>query len=211
MEILMSHVRDAEARTVAGELRSHGHTVVTCDDESSVYAFCCAALRGDPCPIEFGHVDAVVHVTEDVATEPAITDEGVLCALRQHIPLVVVTEGGSVVTPPHTAFASWAAAVCGLARLEETLADVAGRPLELHSVAACEAANDVLAVHGIDASYDAEVRREGGHLHIDLVAAGEVPEAVAEAAAIRAHDAVRLVDDKNPAVDVSFADAAPAR
>lgn len=207
MEILMTQLRDERSQWVADTLRAGGHAVTTCDGDHGTHGgtFASAALRGDDCPVDSRPVDLAVHVPEDPDAVPGIEDEGVLCALRQHIPLIVVADGAAAVAPEGAGYVSWAAAVCGPDTLESTLVEVAAAPLELHTTAATEAANDVLEAHGVDASYEAVVRRVHGRVHVELVADRAVPSDVAETAAVRAHDAVRLVDEKNLSVDVSTA------
>jgi len=203
MEILMTQLRDDRARSVAVSLMERGHEVSTCAEGHDDSTFACAALRGDACPIDARPVDIAVHVPFDGNAEPGIEDEGVLCALRQHIPLVLVAEGPVPVLPDGDGFAPWAAAICEPSALEATLVQVLAEPLELHSVAATEAANDVLGTHGVPGDVVGSVRRVNGGLHVDLVVDKAVPQPVMEAAAVRAHDAVRLVDNDNRSVDVS--------
>jgi len=199
----MTHIRDEHSRSLAESLRAGGHQITTCDSPDGHGPMACAALRGEPCPIETRPVDVALHVTTELAGTPSIEDEGILCALRQFIPLVVANYDTADPASTGDGFAPWAAAVCAPADVEKTLAWAAAAPLRIHIAAAAEAANAVLASKGVEAHFDAIVHRSNGQIQVGLEADGPVPDDVRRDAAVRAHDVIRQIDQRSPAVDVS--------
>jgi hypothetical protein len=184
------------------ELRAAGHHVMRCH-ESDLPAFPCNALcGGDECPLEN---DAGVDVVVDYRTRayplPTPYEDGVSCALRHHVPLVVA--GTTALNP----FDKWTTAI---AKTDKEV------------VAACERAIDVPIEHlaaparaevrrrlrlqpGVAEATDVVVRRSrGGQLDAIVRLADEADEvddelAVAVAGVLRAND--RFASRVNVAVE----------
>jgi hypothetical protein len=130
VQVLMTELATDRARTAAALLETRAHEIVTCGDDVP-RTVTCAALRGGSCPLDRQTIDVVLHVER--ADGPGLADEGVVCALRRFVPLVVAARGQASAADP---FVGWAAAVCDLDELEEALTEAAAAPLPAHSAAA---------------------------------------------------------------------------
>lgn len=198
MQILMTEIVTDRARTAASLLEARGHEIVTCGDGTE-RAVACAALRGDPCPLEAHNVDVALHVDREDAA--SLADEGVLCALRRFLPLVVATDDPA---SPGEPFGRWATSVCDLDELDATLAAAAAAPLRVHGAAAEQAANKVLASAGCAETWRAVVRRDGRRLVVELTSEAPVHPELCGRSAVRAEGAVRLIDAASHTIDVEI-------
>src|SRR5260221_7905069 len=91
--VLVVGVEDWGIEQAAQALVGAGHRVLRCHEPGEP-AFPCNALRPDrTCPIVTGF-DVALTVRSRPAAVPAPGEMGVLCALRQGIPLVVAGLGG---------------------------------------------------------------------------------------------------------------------
>ena len=103
MRVMMPETSSMGAAVAARVLREAGHDVYTCH-ESDDRGFACGALRGRPCPLEEVPIDVAVDVRPYGLPMPRLNEEGVRCAARRHIPLVVA---GAV---EHNPFRDWTTA-----------------------------------------------------------------------------------------------------
>ena len=87
MRVLVSEANPDAAAAVVEQLAEAGHDVVRCHAEGAP-AFPCSGLAGAGCPVEDG-VDVAVTVRTHPRSTPAPTEDGVICALRRRVPVVV--------------------------------------------------------------------------------------------------------------------------
>lgn len=198
MQILMTEIATDRARTAASLLEAKGHEIVTCGDGTE-RTVTCAALRGEACPLDRHTLDVALHVERPDAAD--LRDEGVLCAIRHFLPLVVAASEPGIPSDP---FGGWAAAVCDLDELDEALTAAATAPLQAHSVAAERAANTVLASAGCDQTWRAVARRAGRRLRVELVSEVPVDADLCARSAVRAEGAIREIDAVTPTIDVEI-------
>ncbi len=84
------------------QLTKAGHRVFRCHEPGKP-EFPCRALAGDgPCPLSDPGVDVAVTVRTHPDTRPTVREDGVACALRAHVPLVVA---GRVMLNPYEEWA----------------------------------------------------------------------------------------------------------
>jgi hypothetical protein len=198
VQILMTEIVTDRARTAVSLLEARGHEIVTCGDGTERLVTC-AALRGRPCPLDAHSIDVALHVDRDET--PGLQDEGVLCALRRFVPVVVAAaDPGS----PGEPFGRWATAVCDLDDLGATLAAAAVAPLLAHGAAAEKAANKVLASAGCAETWRAVVRRDGRRLVVELRSEAPVHPELCGRSAVRAEGALRMIDALSHAIDVEI-------
>jgi hypothetical protein len=196
----MTEVGTERAREAAEVLRAHGHDVVTCGDGER-RALSCSVLRGQPCPLDSGKVDVAVQVERP---EPlGLDDQGIICSIRRHVPVVVAAgpraAGSSSLRP-------WAATVCSMDDLPMAASAAAVASLPLHSTVAAEAANQVAARLGGRMCWGADARRAGrGRIRLELISEEPVSATMRLNACVRAIGAVRAVDQVAPALDVVVA------
>jgi hypothetical protein len=196
VQILMTEAASESARAAALRLEAEGHTILTCGDGAHI-ELNCAALRGEQCPLARFEVDVALHLER--SGPPTLADEGVLCALRHFVPLVVVSRDPSALAGP---FDSSATAICELDDLEEALAAATTASLVRHGAAAEQAANRVLESAGREATWRADVRRTGRRLRVELVSDAPVERELCERSSVLAAGAVRQLDGVTPTLDI---------
>ena len=198
MYVLMPEARSATAAAAARALHRAGHSVVTCEVDEDRR---CAGLVGGRCPLERGPVDMALVVRPTATPERLPEEDGVLCAARRRIPLVVA---GATARHP---YADLAAAEDDSDDVVTTIEAVHHLPLPDHTVAASVALNACLANHDLpDTRASARVYRRGGRLQARLRFRGRRPsQATVQAAAVRVAGAVRAIDPWADGIDVSAA------
>jgi hypothetical protein len=135
MRALLLH--DGSPDAAFDVLAASGHEVVTCAP-GGTSSFACAGIDGT-CPLD-ARVDVAVAVCEGDADGLAAGELGVICALRDGVPLVVAGSGtrpyagraAAVAATLDDLPASMAAAVeATMAALSRRVSDVAGADVEL--------------------------------------------------------------------------------
>ena len=192
--------RHAAANAVT-DLQAAGHHVVRCH-EQDLPAFPCNALCDGECPIDAdAGVDVVVDYRSRPYPRPTAYEDGVTCALRHHIPLVVA--GTSALNP----FDKWATAI---ATRDDDIVATCERatqmPLErLAEPARAEVRRRLRLQPAVAETADVVVyRSKGGQLDAVVRVLDEAAEmddelAVAVAGVLRAHD--RFAPRVNVAVE----------
>jgi hypothetical protein len=200
MRVLLLEGDPGAASAVESQLTAAGHQVSRCHDPGTA-GFPCRGLTGvGTCPLESEHVDVAVVVRSQPGDGPSAGEDGVRCALRRFVPLVVA---GEVSSSPYRA---WAAVVHeGIDELATAVAEAASTPLRRHAEAATRSLREVLDRHGLDSSMaEAHVRRVGDDLRIMLRPNVPIEPAVAEMASVRAVGAVRALDPHPRVIDVTI-------
>lgn len=163
MRVLVVGTMPAAIERAAVELEAAGHDVVQCHDGLEA-AFPCAGLTdGRECPLDVGPVDVVVTARDLTWTRPAPYEEGAVCALRRHTPLVSLHDHNDP-------FARWTCREVSLVGdLPGAVEDAAAAPLANHSAVAAAAAQSVAVAAGVDpAGIGAVVHRARGALKVKL-------------------------------------------
>lgn len=202
MKVLVLEDAPQSSTEVASRLSAAGMEVVRCHEPDGP-AFPCSGMPGGAgCPLEQQAIDVAVSFRRD-GGRPTVSEDGVRCALRNHVPVVAagVTDDAPWL-PMVTVVAPDADAVVA------AVVDAAAAPLRRHSEAATAELRAVLDRKGLDASRaEAIVERRVGGLRVTLRPGVEVDTPVAQAAAVRVAAAMRVMDDKSSAVDVTVAPA----
>ena len=189
MRILVVESDRRAADKAVLDLQSAGHRVERCH-EVDLPAFPCNALcASGTCPVESRDgVDVVVDYRSRPHPRPTAYEDGVTCALRHHVPLVVA--GTSALNP----YDKWTTAIACDDDIVEVCEGAATQPLEGLAAPARAEVRRRLARQGMDAEHaDVVVRRVGGELNavtsIPADAEGlEGALAVAVAGVLRAED-----------------------
>ncbi|HZT64638.1 MAG TPA: hypothetical protein VFA11_02500 [Acidimicrobiales bacterium] len=197
MRILMSATTAPEAAQIADRLSAAGHQVVRCHEPAD-RGLLCSALQGRACPID-DQVDLAVAVRERPTPYRELLEDGVVCAIRSHIPLVVT--GVTAANP----YRQWSTEIEG-ELTPETAQAVVGAPLRGLSQSATEALRSWLAATSRPGSGEdrVAVRRVAGGLQAQVFAPG-LDGPGREVAAVRVHQSIRAADRTARAVDVTFA------
>lgn len=163
---------------VAAALDAAGHEVVRCAEPGD-RAFPCVRVDGGTCPLD-GTVDVAVVVHDKPTAGLAFGEAGVICALRDGLPLVVA--GTHAFSP----FVERADAVA------DDLADI---PAACLRAVAAAADRDARAIAEAAGTAVAAVERAGGRVRVRLPdGASERDAVVAHQAATRRFPRARVID-----------------
>ena len=196
MHVLMPATAAPAAQILAEELEERGHPVHRCH-ESDDTGIGCSVLRGRECPIEQWPIDMVVAVRESSSGDSGPLDDGIVCAIRTRLPLIV---GGATAGNP---FRAWSVEVPGRVTVDK-VTEVAARPLAVHSQVATEALREYLGEVATPEDR-VDVHRRGGGLLARVVVPGHLDPRARDMAAVRVTKAIREWDRFSPVLDVTFA------
>jgi hypothetical protein len=179
-----------------------GHTVLRCH-EAGVPAFPCNGLiEGKGCPFDNAIVDVVLDVRPHRRAQPAPLEDGVSCALKAHVPVVVA---GSAWLNPYGEYASnFVASDADDVTIVDACEHAANAVLRDHSAIAARALRDTLDRRDISASPLVAVRRRKGVLVVDVATKTVVAREAQSMAAVRITAALRKFDRDAKGIDVVF-------
>ena len=181
---------DRRAADVAvGDLRAAGHQVMRCH-EADLPAFPCNALcDSGTCPVEADDgIDVVLDYRTRPYPRPTAFEDGVTCALRRHVPLVVA--GTSTLNP----FDKWTTVVASDDDIVECCERAASLPVaQLAKPALVEVRRRLRLQPAVAEHTKVVVHRSKGQLDAHVVLPDEAEEidgelAVAVAGVLRHHD-----------------------
>lgn len=199
MKVLLLEGEQGAADEAVRQLGEAGHEVSRCHERDGESFPCTGMLEDHDCPLDGESVDVALVVRGELSPSLSAREDGVRCALRRHIPLVVAgTTDGSP-------YSDWAAAIHdGVTEIVGTVEAVATAPLPRHGEAAVRGVQDLLAEEGIDPeAVSIEVHRSTNQLRISIRSAVELDQRLADALAVRAQAAVRGLDQYAAKVDVT--------
>lgn len=194
MRVLLIDAPAAGADDAAGQLLAAGHDVLHCASDGTDHL--CAGMPGaSGCPVADGVDVAVSTAMPAVGNVP----DGVRCAVRGFVPLVMASDAVAV---------DGAVPILGDVApdvLVAAVAEVAMAPLPRHSELGSTELRAVLATHGIDdTDADVVVVRSGGDLRVELRPGVDLPDMVAQAAAVRVAAVLRAYDSQSQGVSVAL-------
>src|SRR5918995_4757032 len=138
MNVLVLETDQNAADEVVEELTDRGHRVSRCHERGRP-VFPCRALDGNgSCPLADPRIDVAVTVRAHPGTRPALSEDGVACALRARVPLVV---GGRVAFNPYE---EWADEVVEDGDVVGACERVVGAPSRAHTHVAQTALREAL-------------------------------------------------------------------
>lgn len=191
MRVLVVESDRHAADTAVTDLQAAGHHVLRCH-EDDVPAFPCNALCDEgTCPVESdGSVDVVLDYRTRPYPRPTAFEDGVSCALRHYVPLVVA--GTAALNP----YDKWTTAIATSDdRIVETCERATEQPIErLAEPARAEVRRRLRLQPAVAEVADVVVRRpRGGQLDAIIRLPEEAAEvddalAVAVAGVLRAHN-----------------------
>lgn len=204
MRVLVTESSPQAADHVVGELTASGHEVLRCHAAGGP-AFPCVGLAGEPCPVEAG-VDVAVTVRAHPQSTVAPTEDGAVCALRTHVPLVVL---GQTLLHPFDGFDAIESEGQQQAVAVVEAAAAARRPE--HEAVVESTLREALVRAGAP-SDDARaiVTRTRDGLDVSLLVVPGTPEGARARAAVRVVGALRSFDPDAPQINVSVGEFDPA-
>jgi hypothetical protein len=185
MEVLVVESEPGVATVARAQLEAAGHHVLRCHDPGR-------------CPLEHDEIDVVLTVRARATAQPTALEDGVTCALRRRVPVVMA---GRTSPDPFTPFP---VTVAGLGTIVETCERAATGPQLGHERVALDALEQTLSLAGIPTdTASASVRRSGSGLRIVLHVPGDAPQKVRDVAAVRVVGALREYDQHAPRIEIS--------
>jgi hypothetical protein len=178
------------------QLQAAGHRVERCH-EPGARAFPCAALNPGRCPLEDGEIDVVLTVRARSHPRPSPLEDGVTCALRRHVPVVVAGRTGN-----HP-FQQYDVAVAGVDDVVETCERAATGPQRDHEAAATRALHQTLDVAGLPLEGSrVEVHRTGAGLRANVYVPRETGKRQRDIVAVRVVGALRAFDRSTKHIEI---------
>lgn len=195
MDVMVTESDPGAADEACRQLAAANHSIHRCHDPGN-RAFPCNGLTGE-CPLEATAIDVVLDARARTRTWPTPLEDGVTCALRRHVPVVVAgraslnpfEEHGAVVADGDDVVAACEAAAFGA--------------LPRHGEVATEALRLTLERAGVPTDgASATVVRRNGRLRAELTVPPAAPPAVRRTAEVRVLGALRRYDTDSTGVDV---------
>jgi hypothetical protein len=200
MRVLVVGTMPNGIRQAEEVLHGAGHEVVRCHEPGDTSFPCAGLVEGRECPLEGGPVDVVVSARDRPWPRPSPFEDGAICALRRHVPLVVL---GTALHP----FEQWVTrGVDDADELVTACSEAAAAPLAGHGDVASAAARVRLERAGVDPEATATtVRHVRGRLAVEVTLPPGTDELRGNIVA-SVITALRGFDRHAPGIDVSVAD-----
>lgn len=198
MRVLVTETTPGASALVTDQLQAAGHEVMRCHTAGAP-AFPCTGMADGPCPIEVG-IDVALTVRRRPQSSPATTEDGVLCALRARVPVVIA---GQTLFQPFSGFD--AVEVSGDADVVAAVEVAARGRRPQHEAVAASILQTTLTTAGETDPAEVRITRSRDGLAVELCVASTVSRAVQSRAAVRVVGALREFDRHAPRIDVSFA------
>ncbi|MGQ0432317.1 MAG: hypothetical protein ACT452_07915 [Microthrixaceae bacterium] len=202
MKVLVNESEGGAADRAVEQLESQGHEVLRCHERGDG-PFPCAGLRpGHVCPLRDPGVDVAVTVRSNPRSRPALLEDGIACALRARVPVVVA---GQTLLNPYEGFGVEVVEGQHVVGAVERLAMA---PSHGHSQVATDALLGALRAEPGEAIAVAYRRRSG--VRVELEAVPTIERSAVKAAVPKVIAAVREYDRDTERIDVSIVDATVA-
>ncbi len=196
MHVLVMESTPGAAQVAISDLEQAGHHVHRCH-EAGDRPFPCTGLASGSCPLETAPIDVVVTVRDHPRVQPSPIEDGVVCALRRRVPVVV---SGQALMNPFEALGAVASDDDVVAACES----VARGPQAGHTNCAQLALAELLELHGFGADQgDVSVCRADGRLEVRVVVDPAVPQPIRRMAAVRITGGLRTYDPYAAGIDIS--------
>ena len=198
--LLLENEPDVGRRT-REELEANGHTVVGCHERGAPAFPCNGIAAGHECPLDAKIVDVALVVRAHESSVPTPREDGVACAIRQHVPLVVA---GRTRLHPYEGYAT--EVLDGTMGAVEACERTAAAPLTKHTFIAARSLHETLDRRGVAATPAVTVLRRQGALVVRVTGADGLDSGAKGMAAVRMMAALRAFDHDARGIDVTFDD-----
>jgi hypothetical protein len=200
MDVLVLESESGAADSTIEKLTRGGHRIFRCHAPAQP-EFPCRALAGEgPCPLSDPGVDVAVTVRAHPDTRPTLREDGVACALRARVPLVVA--GRAMLNP----YEEWADEVVEDGDVVAACERVVSTPSRDHSEVARDALRETVRRRaGSAGGADAVVWRDRSRLRVRLEGVDDLDRSVRGMAAADVAAALRAFDAQISKIDISFA------
>jgi hypothetical protein len=195
MDVLVVESDPGVADAAIEALEAAHHRVLRCHDAGSP-AFPCRGLDPGDCPLESGTVQVVLDVRGKTTPRPDPLEDGVSCALRRRLPVVVA--GTSAINP----FARFPVVDASRQDVVAACERAASGPQTEHQVVADRALEATLQIAKIEGPSHSEVHRTADGLRITLHVPAAASKKTLDMAAVRVAGAIRAFDAHAPRLDI---------
>lgn len=200
MEVLVVESNLGAAAVEIALLEAAGHQVKRCH-EPGAHAFPCAALDPGRCPLEADAIDVVLTVRARAHPHPSPLEDGVTCALRRRVPVVVA--GRTTLNP----FERYPVTIAGVADVVAACERAATGPQLEHEAVAAKVLEETLARADLPAHRArVSVQRDGAGLQVTLHLSPDADRRARGIAAVRVAGALRAFDPDAQHIDISCRD-----
>ena len=195
MEVLVVESESGAANDAVEALEAADHHVLRCHDPGA-RPFPCAGLDPGECPLDRGTVQVVLDVRGRTTPHPEPLEDGVTCALRRRLPVVIA--GSSAINP----FAQFAVRDASHQDVVAACEHAADGPQAEHQTVADRALAATLQNAGSDEPGWSDVRRTRAGLQVTLFVPAAATARTREMAAVRVAGAVRAFDPHAARIEV---------
>jgi hypothetical protein len=199
MNVLVNEAEPGAADHAIELLEAAGHRVVRCHERGDASFPCAALVPGGTCPLRNPGVDVAVTVRRHPRARPSLLEDGIACALRARVPVVV---SGTVLLNPYEELGAEVVEGEHVVGAVERMT-VAASPN--HSAIATDALRSALHSHTGDVI--ATVVRSRSGLQVELEALPAVVRAAVKRAIPRVIAALRDYDRGALRIDVSIVES----
>jgi len=198
MDVLVVEAEPGAAAGAVAQLEAAGHRVHRCHDPGEA-AFPCVGLLDDgACPLDTAPIDVALTVRAGHAGLPTIHEDGLRCALRRRLPVVVWggADPGPLAEVQGTILAAPPADVVAVC-------EAAAREAADHARVATEMLRRTLEKAGVEpGAARASVTRREGRLAVLLDVPPGLPARLLDVLAVRVTAALREYDPHAAGIDV---------
>jgi hypothetical protein len=199
LNVLALESERGAADVACHELTAAGHSVWRCHEPGATAFPCNALAQGQQCPLDAAIIDVALDVRARPRAQPGPLEDGVFCAIRHHVPVVV---SGAKELNPYDDYAT--ELVTSAADVVKTSERAAHSLLREHTLVAARSLRAVLDRRDIDAALLVAVRRHHGALVVQITGTDTLDDATRSMASVRISAALREVDHDARAIDVVF-------
>jgi hypothetical protein len=201
LDVMLLESDPGAADDAAEKLKDAGHRVHRCHEFGLSPFPCNGILDPKRCPL-MGPVDVALLVRQHPRPRPTPNEDGVSCAIRARIPIVV--DGPGALDP----FEPWEAGHAEHGEVVEACLDAAARGTASLIAEIKARTAGVLVTAGVDPELVAcRVDKIGGRTQVHFV--GPIPDGLRNSLAVRVLDTVRAAGRTFGQVDVSVEHAIP--
>lgn len=200
LNVLVLESERGAADEAKNELVEAGHVVLQCHEPGAPVFPCRGLVDESRCPLRSHTVDVAITVRSRVRSQPALSEDGVRCALLAHVPLVVA---GPSALDPYDGLET--------RMLDRTydVVDTCEAAAEAELTAFARRAEEVLTDSlgaGRASSADVSVTRRAGGLRVRISGFGDATRRERQTAVVRIVGALRQVDRVARTIDVVVVD-----
>jgi hypothetical protein len=201
LEVLVVESERGASQAVIDDLETAGHRVHRCHDPGRPTFPCNGLDATSSCPLDVAAIDVAVTVRGVPRSQPAVLEDGLTCAIKHHIPVVV--SGRTALHP----YEGYAAETVPVGEVVAAVERATKREMPEHQITARAALDVALRQRGLSpGSGDVRVERRMRGLHATVELPPDLDSRDFDMVAVRVMGALRAADRTAEFIDVAVAD-----